>query len=153
MEFLTGLVHKYWDGSNWSDWEDLGAGSLFYETPAVFSWAENRLDVFAVNSDGSLTHVYWDGSQWKIEDLGGRKLTGTVAAVSWAVGRIDIVALGQDAGYYYKYFDGSNWSDWFPKGGSFSSAPSVVSCKFFSWLSTPHKFSIWTLLFFEVADT
>ena len=72
-------------------------------------------------------------------------MTGTVAAVSWAVARIDIVALGQDAGYYYKYFDGSNWSDWFPKGGSFSSAPSVVSSKFYSRLSIPHKISIWTL--------
>ena len=56
---------------------------------------------------------------------------GTVAATSWGANRIDIVALGKDAGYYYKYFDGSDWTpsvdDWYPKGGNFSSAPSVVS--------------------------
>lgn len=62
VDISTGLVHIYWDGTKWSEWEDLGVGSL-YETPCAISWGENRLDVFAVNSQGSLSHVYWDGSQ------------------------------------------------------------------------------------------
>ena len=123
------LSHKYWDGSNWSIWETIETEFVFYETPAVVSWAENRLDVFAIDANHNLTHIYWDGSQWKDENLGGAQLMGTVASVSWAVDRIDIVALGEDKGYHYKYFDGSNWSDWIAKGGNFSSAPSLVSCE------------------------
>ena len=128
MQDAEQLGHKYWDGSNWSTWETIKTEFVFYDTPAVISWAENRLDVFAVDRYGELAHIYWTGSQWDEENLGGA-LIGTVAAVSWAVNRIDIVALGADHEYHYKYFDGSNWSDWFAKGGNFSSAPSLVSCE------------------------
>ena len=131
VDATKSLVHLYWDGTKWSDWEELGADKSFEETPAVVSWSEDRLDVFAVNDESGVTHVYWDASQWNVEDLGGSELTGSVAAVSWKIGRFDLVALGKDGGYYYKYFDGSNWSEWIPKGGSFSSAPSVVSCEFY----------------------
>jgi len=66
IDTSTGLVHIYWDGTKWSGWEDLGVGSLYYETPCAISWGVNRLDVFAVDSKGSLSHLYWDGSQCKL---------------------------------------------------------------------------------------
>ncbi|CAF9936654.1 MAG: hypothetical protein HETSPECPRED_010407 [Heterodermia speciosa] len=125
------LLHFYWDGSQWSKTEDFGGD--FSSPPTAISWGKNRLDVFAVDAEnGTLSHKYWDGYQWSgYEDLGGDSLKGQVAASSWAENRLDIVALNEDGKYYYKYWDGSQWNpsatDWYAKGGNFSSVPSAVS--------------------------
>ena len=132
------LAHLYWDGSKWSDWEDL-IGDFFADTtPAAVTWSSNRFDVFAVNMSGNLIHVYWDGSQYNNEDLGignGEPFVGTPSVTTWGVGRFDIVALAEDGQYYYKYYGGGNWSPWYPKGflpddGVFISSPASVSCKY-----------------------
>ena len=46
------LGHYWWDGSKWRGWEDLG-GKLTGQ-PAVASWGENRLDVFAKGAGNDL---------------------------------------------------------------------------------------------------
>lgn len=126
------LMHIYYDGTKWSDWEDMRAPFPLSE-PTVSSWGPNRLDLFGVSLDkGHLWHTAWDGSQWLAwEDLGGTDLIGPVAAESWGVNRTDIVALGEDGAYYYKYWDGYQWNPTdntlFPKGGKFSSLPTLVS--------------------------
>jgi hypothetical protein len=48
------LVHKWWDGERWSEWENLG-GALS-SGPAVASWGAGRLDVFVRGNDNSLYH-------------------------------------------------------------------------------------------------
>ena len=53
--------------------------------------------------------------------------------VHQAPNRIDILGQysGDDAQYYYKYWDGTQWqpsvTDWYPKGGDFMTAPTLVS--------------------------
>ena len=126
------LLHIYYDGTGWSNWEDMQS-PIFVSEPTVTSWGANRLDVFGVSLyKGALWHTAWDGSQWlPWENLGGSGLVGPVAAECWSVNRIDIVAMGNDGGYYYKYWDGSQWNPTdntlYPKGGSFSSLPTLVS--------------------------
>lgn len=127
------MVHIYWDGSQWSKIEDLGGLFHGHTAPTAIARAQNRLDVFAVDSSsGTLAHKYWDGSQWSDWGaLGGKDLQGTVAATSWGENRMDLVALGDDEQYYYKFWDGHQWnpsvSDWYPKNGSFVSPPAMVS--------------------------
>ena len=135
----SNLAHLYWDGSKWSDWEDLIGGFFADVAPAAVTWSSDRFDVFAVNMSGNLIHVYWDGSQYNNEDFGngnGQSFVGTPSVTTWGVGRFDIVALAEDGQYYYKYYGGGTWSTWYPKGfstsegGSFISSPSSVSCEY-----------------------
>ena len=127
----SNLLHIYWDGSQWSKTENFGG--TFSSPPTAISWGKDHLDVFAVDAkNGSLFHKYWDGYQWSdYGNLGGSNLQGQVSATSWGENRLDIVALGEDGQYYYKYWDGKQWnpsaSDWYAKGGNFTSVPSVVS--------------------------
>ena len=79
-------------GSQWSGWEDLGGALNF--SPAVSSWAPNRLDVFVAGTDNVLYHKYWNGSSWSgFENLGGI-LTSAPGAVSWGNNRIDVFGRG-----------------------------------------------------------
>ena len=134
------ILHLYFDGTKYSNWEDMQAPSSVFGAPIITSWGENRLDIFVIDNSGALLHTAWDGSQWlDWEKLSGAevKLTGVPAAVSWSKNRLDIVARGEDGGYYYKFWDGSSWrpnygdegsnGGLYPKGGNFKSSPSLVS--------------------------
>ena len=49
----------------WSSWTTLAGTVQFGGDPKAISWGTNRIDLFAVGSDGALWHKYWDGSSWK----------------------------------------------------------------------------------------
>ena len=121
------VLHKYWDGSQYSNWEKFDGP--FIGTPIATTWGAPNLDLWAVHPNGTLFHAYWRDGAFGIEDLGG-KFTETPQVVHWAPGRIDIV--GQFAGesqYRYKYFEpySSTWSAWAEKGGDFISQPAIAS--------------------------
>lgn len=63
------LLHKYWNGTDWSRYEPLGMpirrgdqpqGIPFTGAVAACTWGENRLDVFGRALDGNLYHAWWD---------------------------------------------------------------------------------------------
>jgi hypothetical protein len=58
----SGLYHKCWNGSAWSDFEALGG--ICMSKPRAVAWGPNRLDVFVIGTDGGLYHKYWNGSAW-----------------------------------------------------------------------------------------
>jgi hypothetical protein len=119
------LWHKWWNGSAWSGWEDLG-GSLA-SAPAVASWQENRLDCFVQGPNDHMWHKWWDGAAWSgWEDLGGI-LTAAPAAVSWGQNRIDCFARGTDNHMWHKWWDGAAWSGWEDLGGVLAAGPAVAS--------------------------
>ena len=118
------MWHKWWNGSAWSAWEDLG-GELSSGI-AVASWSENRLHCFVRGPGDSMWHKWWDGAWSYWEDLGGF-LTSTPAAVSWGPHRIDCFVRGGDNSMWHKWFDTSGWSDWENLGGYLASAPAVAS--------------------------
>jgi len=103
-------------GAGWSQWEDLGG--VLTSAPAVASWADNRLDVFARGQNRALWHKWWDGSRWSDwEDLGG-VLTSAPAAVSWGPNRIDVFAVGTNQSLWHLWWDGRRWSQWEDLGPS-----------------------------------
>ena len=129
---VTGsLFHKYWDGSGWSQWEDLEGGP-FAGSPAVSSWGPNRLDIWALDEKAGLHHKFWDGFQWNGWEVMGGKFTQTPQVIHVASGRIDIVGRNADDDkYYLKSFDGHQWNpsleDWYDLvGGPYSSEPRLV---------------------------
>ncbi|KAI1347191.1 hypothetical protein F5Y01DRAFT_296033 [Xylaria sp. FL0043] len=125
------LVHKYWEASAWSDWEDLEGGP-FVGKPTVTSWGAERLDLWAVDEDGMLKHKFWDGFMWNgWEKLGG-KFTQTPQVVHWAQGKIDIVGKNADDNkYYLKSYDGQKWNPsvagWYDLSGPYVSEPKLLT--------------------------
>src|SRR5262249_57410221 len=85
------MYHKWWDGSAWSGWENLGGYCLEGVTAA--SWAPNRLDCFVVGGDGAMYHKWWDGSAWSGWGKFGGDCTSAPAAVSRGPNGIDTVLL------------------------------------------------------------
>ncbi|KAI0407322.1 hypothetical protein F4802DRAFT_555030 [Xylaria palmicola] len=123
------LIHRFWDGGQWTDWEDLGGS--FTGRPVISSWGTERLDLWTLDEAGGLNHKYWDGYQWSDwEQLGG-KFSQTPEVVHWSPGRIDIVGKNVDDNFYYlKSYDGYNWNPsvngWYDLSGPYSSEPSLV---------------------------
>ncbi|KAI1424696.1 hypothetical protein F5Y12DRAFT_751281 [Xylaria sp. FL1777] len=126
----SSLWHKSWDGTTWSDWEDLEGGP-FTSNPAVSSWSSDRLDIWALDKHAGLNHKFWDGFKWNgWEKLGG-KFTHTPRVVHWAEGKIDIVGRNADNNkYYLKSFDGQKWNPsvegWYDLSGPYISEPGLI---------------------------
>lgn len=119
------LQHKFWNGSVWSGWGDLGGG--LNGGPDAASWASNRLDVFVRGTDNRLHHKWWDGIRWSVwEDLGGT-LTSDPSAVSWGPGRLDVFVRGTDNAMWRRYYNGVAWSAWHSLGGTLTSNPDAAS--------------------------
>ena len=91
-------------------WSSLG-GDLV-SAPAVTSWAENEMEVFAIHADGALWNRYWDGISWhEWESLGG-DLTGDPAASSSGANRLDVYAPGRNGRVWHRWWDGERWVEW-----------------------------------------
>ncbi len=89
------LWHKWWDGSRWSQWEDLGGGPIT-SGPAAASTSANRLEIFARGQRNQLLFRTWNGDRWSAwESLGG-VITSEPSAVSWGGRRLDVFARGQN---------------------------------------------------------
>ncbi len=65
------LLHKWWDGKDWSTFESLGMPTTrdaeshpipFTGAVTACTWGVDRLDVFARALDGNIYHAWWDGS-------------------------------------------------------------------------------------------
>lgn len=121
-----GLFHLYWDGSQWSDWEDFGTpdadiGLSGTSPVAATSWSANRIDVVALGTDGAYYYKYWDGSQWQPSAKGfipkGGEFASAPAVVSWGKDRLDIYGVGKSDGmlkHMTWYGDG-----WYPSDSAF----------------------------------
>jgi hypothetical protein len=53
------MWHKWWNGSRWSNWEELGAPrNGVRSSPAAVSWGPNRIDCFVRGSNDRLWHKW-----------------------------------------------------------------------------------------------
>ena len=117
----AGLCHLYWDGSQWSDWEDLGKLdgdddlALVDIIPvAATSWSADRIDVVALGTDGGYYYKYWDGSQWQPSEKGfiskGGRFVSAPAVVSWGKDRLDIFGVAEaDTVLKHTTWYGNGW--------------------------------------------
>jgi hypothetical protein len=63
------LLHKWWDGKNWSDFASLGFASsgvgtahvAFSGVSLACAWGKFQLDLFARGADGKLYGLIWKG--------------------------------------------------------------------------------------------
>lgn len=66
------LWHKWWDGSKWNGWENLGG--YLTSSPAAVSWSFSRIDIFARGGEGHCWQL-WFENDWKgWSDQGGELL-------------------------------------------------------------------------------
>jgi len=103
------MWHKWWNGTAWSGWEDLGG--ILTAGPAAASWAANRLDCFAKGGDNALWSRWVDTSvvhnhagTWSGWHQLGGVFDDEPGAVSWATGRIDVFVRGTDNHMWHRWF-------------------------------------------------
>ena len=119
------MVHKWWAGAGWSDWENHG-GQVASNLDAV-SWEPNRLDVFGRAANGRMVHKWWAGAGWSDWEYHDGQVTGDVSVVSWAPNRLDVFARAADGRLVHKWWAGAGWSDWEYHDGQITGDVSVVS--------------------------
>ncbi len=129
----TRLYHKFYNGGNWSEWENRG-GDLA-SGPSLASWSPARLDIFARGKFSNLIHSWWDlnGGWANWEDLSPKlpvrnDIQFAPSAVSWGPNRIDVVAVrASDSHLVHAWWDGASWQGWEDLGGVLTESPSIVS--------------------------
>ena len=100
-EATNELVHWWQSGTTWNGPQTLAAGPGGAFVPSIASWAERRLDIFAVNSSGSLAQYWFDGTRWsgwsnKGSGPGGLALQPEQVAVdARQLRHLDVFALAQ----------------------------------------------------------
>jgi hypothetical protein len=129
----THLYHRYWDGTIWSNWENIG-GDLA-SGPAMVSQNPSRLDCFALGMFRNLIHCSWNPrsgwSRW--EDLSPTMpdarfdIQFAPSVASWSENRLDVFAVRIGSGeLLHAWWDGA-WHGWERLGGVLTEAPCVVA--------------------------
>ncbi|HEY4993279.1 MAG TPA: PQQ-dependent sugar dehydrogenase [Nakamurella sp.] len=95
--------------------------------PTAVSWGGNRLDVFAIGTDGALYHrAGGAGASFGGWEYLGGALTSSPAALSFAQGTLNVYARGTDGQLWTMAWTGTAWTDWSPLGGVLASAPGAA---------------------------
>lgn len=108
------LYHQSWNSWTWlpgpsyTNWEQVTNVGVFTGTPAIASWASNRLDVFVLDLWHAAWHIPYDYGWGPLESHGG-VFNDNLIANSWGVNRLDALGRGQDNGMWWQYWQGSNW--------------------------------------------
>src|SRR4029077_19668924 len=99
------LYHVYWNGSSWN-WQYLGG--VISSHPSAVSWGVNRVDVFAVGTDGHMYHVGGDGVNFSWEAIPATaapsSFLGPMKAISTSSGTLDLYAVGTDNLLYHNNY-------------------------------------------------
>jgi hypothetical protein len=114
----------------WSGWENAIGGTIV-SRPAAVSWGLGRIDVFGLDSNGSVMHTaYDDGSGWSGWDtyLAGAGFK-EIAASSQGEGYLDVFVLRSDGKVEFRQYSPSGWTDWalVPGDGAVTSHLSATS--------------------------
>ncbi|HSS49938.1 MAG TPA: hypothetical protein VLX28_13460 [Thermoanaerobaculia bacterium] len=118
------LHHKWFDGSSWHDWENLGGPSLTSGVGAA-SWGAGRLDVVGRVSGDTINQWWWDG-KWHTNNL-GCCFSSAPDITESSPERQDVFARGYDNALWQRWWSGGSWSNWISLGGNLTSHPSAVS--------------------------
>lgn len=119
------LWQRKWDGSRWSDWENLGG--VLSSAPTAVSRAADRVDVFVRGTDNQLWQRSWDGTRWSAWQQPVRgTLTSAPSCASNAANSIHCFARGGANQLVYTSWDGIRWGDWRDLGGVLADAPAAA---------------------------
>lgn len=132
------LRHKWWDGSAWQGWENLGAPgapgefAAIMDQPTCISKVVNRIDCFVRNTNSDLRWKLWNGpgtlwSGWAAVGGSGGGDMEPASCLSRRAGSIDCFSRSRTSAMFYTKFDGTVWSSWEYLGGQLMARPSCVS--------------------------
>lgn len=93
------LRDRYWDGTEWHDWESLGKN--FTGQPAAAARDADRIDVFAFGTDGQLRHTWWDGTRWVEWEIVAGAPRGDSVSCVWSGRRLDVFVASTGAELWY----------------------------------------------------
>jgi hypothetical protein len=114
-ESSCGTTEGVWtrsgDGSTWTAWERLPAGTITSDPVAVVRGSE--IGVFARGLDGRIYGTSWKGTRWLPWDpIGNEFFSSGPAVASWSATRVDLFARGMtDAALWTNVWTGT-WSGW-----------------------------------------
>jgi|ERR1700722_4428506 len=119
------LYYAKWSARfGWYPFETLGG--QWIGSPKAVSDKPGNIDVFGLNSEGSLNHISYAYSSWSpIRSMNGT-WHSTPEVISWGPGRIDVFAVGFDGATYHIYWEGE-WSNWTSLGGATIQPPKAES--------------------------
>ncbi len=98
--------HRWFDREQggWSIWEKKPTGNV-NSGPGVSSWAEGRLDVFALLGGNKLKQRYYkDGWSHSWRDMQAPSVNSDPDAVSWGYRRIDVFIRGTDNHLWHRSY-------------------------------------------------
>jgi YVTN family beta-propeller protein len=104
-----------------------------YAGPAVASWAQGRLDLFARGADNAIWQAFFNAGRWSGWVSQGGTVVSDPAAVSWGPNRVDVFGVGSDGRLWQRFWDGRAWIGWMspfgapPPGIAPGSGPAVAS--------------------------
>ncbi|NJP07981.1 MAG: hypothetical protein HC837_21350 [Chloroflexaceae bacterium] len=94
------LVHRFWNGKQWSSWHTLGG--VLNSAPCAVSRGPNQINCFALGSNGQLFHIYWNDHKWSgWENLGGEDLQSAPAAVAVNANHIECFVRSTDSNLWH----------------------------------------------------
>ncbi len=136
------LIHRWWDGSIWNDWESLAVADkpkvTFVAAPSAASTAPGRLDVFALGSDGVLYHFAYADGTWANPVARGSVLTSAPTPVALAGGELHL--FGESRGAITgASWDGERWSGFSPLRTQVGPVAAETS------LANRYRFQIWNV--------
>lgn len=120
-----GLIHRWWDGDIWNDWEQIAGKSTgddvaFTSAPAATTRGAGRLDVFAVDTEGTLQHVWFSDSSWSNPQpvSPSTKMRSTPMVLATGPDQLEVIAPGRDRNMWRKILNGSTWEplNWWQLG-------------------------------------
>jgi hypothetical protein len=128
------LHHLYWIGStmgadDWGTSTASGHGSLT-GAPAVASFRDGRLDVFATDSKGQLAHAYWDNGSGGWDSWGtpsGTTLYTDPSVAAMGDSRLAVTAAGRDGNVYEITWGFASDAGWVSRGHASSSANAALN--------------------------
>lgn len=124
--------HQYWDGANWSAYENLGGNFKVINLPTMMaafpltsvSWGKHHLDVYGRGTDGAIYQKWWNegASKWEgWNKIGDNTFDDAPKAVCWSSGRVDLFVIGKDNALWHNYWDenlnSKQWGGWESLGG------------------------------------
>lgn len=142
--FVIGDDHKLWHirandtPLREPDWIQLDGNLELTGKPAVVTWDNDQIDVFARGlKDEALWHRLYDGKSWQP----WTNLSGVLADDPVAIRRkevdatltdtkrwyLDVFVRGTDNELYLREFDGEQWTKFYSLGGSIAGTPKIVS--------------------------
>lgn len=104
-------------------------GGSFKSAPAVMSYFDEDIHVYARGSDDTIQQKYWDGRAWSTWASLGGVATSSPAVTSWYPQNIEIAVRGGDGALYEKSWNGvtGRWVDWYRHDVQVDAAPTLSS--------------------------